>query len=368
MAVSTNVELNVLEGARNLVRYVHIEAGQEVLIHVEPQFDDPEVVGALQQAIEEVGAPVTVMRTRHWNKQTEPPPPAFEHAIEGTDVLIGQGEYLHTKNRYIQIALFERGLIYINNEAKTADALGSEYGRFPAELLFGIGQRIMARLARARQVKVTTPAGTDVTMSVDRRTVGGYCYDFRHDTPGFKKGFPGGVACFHPEDPVDGVIAIETIPPGLGAPVVLLEKPLMLTLRDHRVAAMEGPGADWLRERWATRGDGNSGWLAECMWGIHPRAMGKGGRGAANPHLLHFGFGNAIAYGGRAFSKTWTVMFTQDATLTADGEPILERGHLTLLDDRDIRTIASRYGDPGRWLGLLPATLAECFGEGGTDA
>lgn len=368
MALRTGVELDVLDGARNLVRYVHIRAGQEVLIHVEPPYDDERVVSALQQAVEEVGAPVSVMRTRHWNKATDPPPRAFEKAVEGCDVLIGQGEYLHTKNHYIQVALFERGLTYINNEAKTPEALGSEYGRFPAELLFGLGERIMAKLAAARQVRVTTAAGTDITMNVDPRTAGGYCYDFGHDTPGYKKGFPGGVACFHPEDPVTGTIAIQTLPGGLGAPEVILKRPLMLTMRDHRVAEMEGPCAGWLRDRWASRGDGNSGWLAECMWGIHPQAMGRGGRGASNPHLLHFGFGNAIAYGGRAFSKTWTVMFIQDATMTAGGEPILEKGHLTLLEDPEIRAIAARYGDPDRWLTQLSTTLEECFGEGGTDA
>jgi hypothetical protein len=352
----------LLEGARNLVRYAEIEAGQEVLIHTEPGYDDAAVVGALQAAVEQVGARVSILHTRHWDKQRDPPPPTFERAIEGCDVLIGQGEYLHTKNHYLQVGLFERGLIYINNEAKTVESLSSLYGRFPAELLFTIGTVNMRRLGAGKTVRVTTKAGTDIGMAVQPNTVGGYCYPHRFDIPGHKKGFPGGVACFHPEDPVDGVIAVEAITRANRAPKTLLDAPLFLTFRNHRVVEASGECADWWREFTATRGDANSGWLAECMWGIHPKAAGGGARGASNPHLLHFGLGNSIAYGGPSFSKTWQVMFVTDASLTIDGEPLLLDGHLTVLDDPQVREVAAKYGDPDQLLEQVPATLVDQFG------
>jgi len=353
----------LLDGARNLVRYVEIHSGQHVLIHTEPGFDDPRVVGAVKAAVEETGANVSVVHTPHWDKQYEPPPRVFEAAVEGCDVLIGQGEYLHTKNRYIQIGLFERGLIYINNEAKTVEALSSWYGRFPAELMFAIGVVTAQRLGAAKHVRVTTAAGTDISMTLQTNTLGGYCYPYRFDTPGYKKGFPGGVACFHPEDPVSGVIAVQAVTRGNGAPKTILDQPLYLTFRNHRVVEAEGECADWWRE-FVRRGDENCSWLAECMWGVHPKASGGGGRGAANPHLLHFGLGNSIAYGGPTFSKTWQVMFVQDATLTVDGEPILERGHLTVLDDPKVREVAAKYGNPEELLAQVPATLKDQFGGG----
>ena len=37
-------------------------------------------------------------------------------------------------------------------------------------------------------------------------------------------------------------------------------------------------------------------------------------------------------------------------TLTVDGEVIIERGHLTALDDPEIRAIAAKYGDPDKLL------------------
>lgn len=354
---------DLLDGARNLARYAEIRAGQAVLIHVEPGFDDPAVVGALERAANEAGATVSVLRTPAWDKQREPPPAVLEKALEGVDVLIGQGEYLHTKNPYLQVALFERGLVYINNEAKTAATLSSTYGRFPAELLFAIGAAVMAPLARAREVRVTTARGTDVRMGITPDTLGGYCYPFRHDYPGYKKGFPGGVACFHPEDPVEGVIAIEAVARGLGAPKTVLDEPLRLVYRDHRVAEMSGDCADWLRAHWDAVGDANSSWLAECMWGVHPKATAGGGRGASNPHLLHFGLGNSIPYGGPAFSSSWVVLFVEDATLAADGEVVLDRGRLVALDSPAVRDVASRYGDPAELLAQVPVTLRENFGR-----
>ncbi len=359
----TNNKALLLEGARNLTRYVETHAGQQVLIHTEPGCDDPSVVGALKTAIEETGAQVSILHTPHWDKQHEPPPRAFEAAIEGCDVLIGQGEYLHTKNHYIQVGLFERGLIYINNEAKTVEALSSWYGRFPAELLFTIGVVTIERLGAGKNVRVTTKAGTDISMTVQTNTLGGYCYPFRFDTPGYKKGFPGGVACFHPEDPVNGVVAVQAVTRGNGAPKTILSSPLFLTFREHRVVKAEGEGADWWNE-FARKNDENCGWLAECMWGVHPKAGGGGGRGAANPHLLHFGLGNSIAYGGPTFSKTWQVMFVEDATLTVDGVVILQDGELTILSDPKVRAVAAKYGDPDELLAQVPATLKDQFGGG----
>jgi hypothetical protein len=128
--------------------------------------------------------------------------------------------------------------------------------------------------------------------------------------------------------------------------------------------AAEGECVDWWSD-FVRRGDENSTWLAECMWGIHPHASGGGGRAASNPHLLHLGLGNSIAYGGPTFSRTWQVMFVQDATLTVDGRPILDAGHLTVLDDPDVRAIASKYGDPDVLLAQMPARVADHLGGRG---
>jgi hypothetical protein len=165
---------------------------------------------------------------------------------------------------------------------------------------------------------------------------------------------------------VEGVVAVEAITRGNGAPKTILSSPLFLTFRDHRAVDARGECADWWND-FLQRNDENSGWLAECMWGIHPKASGGGGRGASNPHLLHFGIGNSIPYGGPTFSRTWQVMFVTNATLTVDGTPILQDGHLTTLDEPEIRAVAARYGDPDELLSQVPAGLVDQFGGAGRE-
>ena len=75
--IDPETQSRLLDGARNLVRYVEINSQQQVLIHTEPGYDDPDVVGAVKSAIEETGAQVSVLHTPHWDKQYEPPPLAF---------------------------------------------------------------------------------------------------------------------------------------------------------------------------------------------------------------------------------------------------------------------------------------------------
>jgi hypothetical protein len=355
----------LLDGARNLVQWAEIAAGQDVLIHVEPGYDDPEVLSALRNAASEAGAKVSVLHTPHWNRQSEAPPAVLERALDGADVLISQGEYLYASHsRYMQVQLFEKGLRYFNNVAKTKEALSSSYGRFPTELTYAIGKAVIDRLTKAKTIRVTTPAGTDLTMSLRPETVGGYCYPVRHDTPGFKKDFPGGVACFHPEDPVEGVLVAEAIHPVIGAPKVILDDPLRMVYKDHRAVEMSGDCAEWIQDYWERSGDENSTWLAECMWGIHPKAGGVGSPNISNPHLLHFGLGNSLSYGGPVYSKSWAVIFVQDATLVADDETILDRGHLTVLELPEVRAAAARLSDSDELLTQVDSTLADLFGGG----
>lgn len=352
----------VMEAARNLVRdYIEVQSGQEVLIHTEPGYDHPNILEALMTAVGESGGVCSLLRTPNWSKQTEPPPAVVRHAIQGADILIGQGEYLHTKNPYLQKAVFEDGLVYINSEAKTPEAFGSLYGRFPAHLLFDIGMRVIDKLDGDPEVRVTTKAGTDITMRVAPETVGGYCYPFGYDTPGHKKGFPGGVVALHPEDPVQGVIAAEALTPRPGIPKALLDEPLWLMVENHRVVDVKGDCSDWLKNHWAENGDENSGWLAECSWGIHPKASADGGRGASNPHLLHFGLGNSIPYGGPVFSSTWIVVFVGHPTVSVNGEEIMTEGKLNLLSDPSLIQIAETHSNGTELLSQVPTSIADSF-------
>jgi hypothetical protein len=349
---------HVLEGARNLARNADIRPGRNrVLVHAER--DTPDVmVDAIWTALSEQGAQVAVMRTDLWHKIREQPPDVFVQALNGIDVLISTGQFLRVlENLYLRKAMYDEGVLYIHNEASTPETLASMYARFPLELLSAIGDHVTAQLV-GRTVRVTTPVGTDITMTAPPETIGGYWYPYRNDAPGHKKAFPGGAYEFYPDAPAEGVIAFEAIPSQVPAPKVHLDEPLRMTFEDHKVVDMQGDCADWLAQWWATNGDENSSWLGKCMWGIHPKAQSPGGRGGSNPNIINFGMGNTTQYGGPAYSKTWIRAYVQNATVTADDLVVMDGGRLCALDAAPVREAAERLGYGPEWLEQVPEDLA----------
>ncbi|HEY4211659.1 MAG TPA: hypothetical protein VGM84_09285 [Steroidobacteraceae bacterium] len=348
-----------LRGARNMVRNAGLIAGQSVLVHAERDTDG-RLVDVIWAALAEHDVNVAVMRTDHWDKLRDEPPEVFRTALAAVDVLISTGEFLRALDKmYLKKAMYDDGLFYLHNEASTFESMGSDYAIFPLELVAAIGTYVTGQL-RGSRLRLTTPAGTDLEMTVRPETIGGYWYPYRYDAPGHKKAFPGGAYAFYPEGPVDGVLAIEAIPRhAVPLPSNHLERPLMLTIQDHRVTGMDGPCAEWLSDYWLQRGDENSNWLGKVALGIHPKARSPEGRGACNPAIINVGFGNSTQYGGPVFSRSWTRAYVQEPTLTADGVPVIDRGHLCALDAEPIRRLAEELGCEASALDQVPQTLAD---------
>jgi hypothetical protein len=348
---------DALEGARNMTRNAGLTRGQRVLMHAELD-TDPQLVNAIWTALSEQGVTIEVLRTDPWDKLRDEPPAIFVEAMRRADVLVGAGEFLRPLDRlYLKKAMYDDGLFYLHNEASTIDSLGSQYGQFPLELLAELGRVVTEQLTGAA-VRMTTPAGTDLTMTVRPETVGGYWYPYRNDAPGHKKAFPGGAYAFYPEGPVDGTMALEAIPRHTPAPPAgLLADPLRLTIDDHRVVGMTGDASEWLRDYWRDKGDDNSNWLGKVALGIHPKAQSPAGRGACNPAIINVGFGNSTQYGGPVFSRSWVRGYLQRPTITADGELVLDDGYLCALRADSVRTLAGKLGVDESMLDQVPQTL-----------
>jgi hypothetical protein len=83
------------------------------------------------------------------------------------------------------------------------------------------------------------------------------------------------------------------------------------------------------------------------MFGLHPKAQSPDGRGGSNPHLVNFGMGNSVQYGGPAYSKTWIRGYLSDVTVTADDELVMDAGRLCALNSEELRSAAADMGcDP----------------------
>jgi hypothetical protein len=349
----------VLAGARNLVKYAGIEPDNSVLLLVTDQADYPDVVPSIQQAVEETGAELATLKVKGWSRALGRPPKLVEAVLPAADVVIQQAMSLNAQARYVQSAMYEHGTTIIVNMAKTPEGLGSDFGRYPLELFWAIGQKMLERVQRARTLHLTTRAGTDVTMSIDPRRMGGYFYPPRKGWPGQSKAFPGGEFGVYPEDPCNGVLAVEAFQTDVSPPQSILDKPLMITVKDHWAVEFEGSVSDWLEDYLATRGDDYAKLFCEVMWGIHPRSGVPGCRMASNPNSLHVALGNFQYAGGRHYSKMQLPMYMWQPTITLDGEPVMVDGQLLLLQDPALRDLASRYGDPDELLAIRPVPKDE---------
>lgn len=351
--------MNVLAGARNFVRYAGVERDKSVLLLVTHNADDPEIVGAIQEAIAETGAQYSTMKVKAWSRALGQPPEALVAALPAVDFVLQQGSSMNAQSRYSQRAMYEYGTRFFVNLAKSKEALGSEYGCYPLDLFYAIGEKVLKRVQQAKRLRLTTKAGTDISMNVHPRHLGGYFYDPRKAGPGSSKSFPGGEFGVYPEDPCDGVVAVEGLQPNVHPPQSILPEPLMITVKNHWAVKFEGPAADWMEERLKTRGDKYAKLFCEVMWGTHPRAGVRGCRGAPNPNMLHCALGNFQYAGGRYYSKMQLPLFMWQPTITLDGEPLIQDGQLLLLQDRDLRELAGRYGDPDLLLSVRPVAKEE---------
>ena len=220
--------------------------------------------------------------------------------------------------RYLSLPDYSEGLLA--HPALRADFM--ERGK--------IGARIAEAFTRGRDIRVTTAAGTDVTMSAADR-VGA-------STPGYveapgEMGSPPDIECYVApvEDSATGTVVVDgSIPyPTLG----LLRTPVRLEVAQGRVRAVSSDDAalaDEVRRVFASVDSDKAYVLAECGVGLNDRAQLTGimltDEGAAG--TMHFGFGSNFSIGGANEVPFHLDCVMRDPTLRVDGKIVIERGQV----------------------------------------
>ncbi|NUR91460.1 MAG: hypothetical protein HOY71_45935 [Nonomuraea sp.] len=331
--------VELMPGARNLVHYMRVAAGERVLVLAEHTVD-PVVVQAIAAAAAYRDADVHILSVAPFSPGGWDSGAGHEvarAAVGASDVVIActwWGE-VHTAPLFFdEIRALPVRFASLHMSA-TAGALLTG-ARFPNEVFYALAHLMLERLATAGKIRVTSAAGTDLilsglTLMPDEEPPG----------PGQWRPFPYGGVNFWPSD-TEGVLVVEdsTV---TGVP----EEPLRVTLSGNAVQDITGgTGAELLR-RFSPGGF----YLRHALIGLNPKVRVAGGtQFEREKHAGAFYCGLDALTGGVPVTTAPGFAHcdcqVDRPTLYADDEPLIENGRLLLLGDPRIRQVAERFGPP----------------------
>ena len=183
-----------------------------------------------------------------------------------------------------------------------------------------LAEKLTGLLTKARTIRVTTPAGTDIKANIAGRQATantGIC-----DTPGCAQGVPDIEAYIPPiEDSSEGIIVVDGST-NLG----LVNEPIRLKVVRGRVVEITGgEEAEALRRLLEGTDDPNAYTVAEFGIGLNPESQLRGvimeDEGALG--TVHMALGNNLAMGGENSADIHLDMVQRDPTIMLDGRVIM---------------------------------------------
>lgn len=376
-----------------------IKPGERVLILVSSDFDN-RVLEAIVRAIAEAGGTADVMKTytpprptstaNHGHTEARLPTDPSGFGGGGNDIrrdLVALGKYdllLNGSGGPVPNTKF--GWEYIPWD--TADKFLYSQAGFPYELQRAMDVKQWELLGKARKIHATDPEGVDMTWNFLPQFIGMMHEEF----PGYDIVLAGHLGSFPeflspPEAKANGVIAGTINHTGTFPRIVL-------TLQDNAIVKIDGGGQ--YGERWKKRLEickdvqypgfpaKGCGWFEEAavgsdVWRVRNLEMADHSGAASwergRSGVIHWGLGVSRDSMYLPAVKQWeeknkpeisghqhvhTYFTTMDFTM-ADGkvQRIIDKGHLTMLDDPEIRKVAAKYGNPDellreKWIPAVP--------------
>jgi len=267
-------------------------------------------------------------RKQHYHE----PPRSIAHAMREADVVItmAYGELMHTKARKEACAA---GVKYAAIGGVTKEYLIKlNLTREDLIEVRALTERIAQRLTAASTARLTTQAGTDLSMSLEGRNGvtllpfgqrGTFCM-----VPAYAE-----APCAPIEDSVEGVAVIDGTMVGAANFEGLVEEPFEVHFKKGRIVRISG-GKDARRlESLLNTLEEEAKTFAEL--GVNSnhklpkRLVGTRADNAIAGHV-HIGLGRNDHIGGKSVAETHLDLLLTWATLLLDGKPILENGNLKI--------------------------------------
>jgi hypothetical protein len=334
--------VELMPGARNLMEYAGVQAGERVLVLTEHTVDLV-VLQALVAAAAYRNADVQVLFVEPFSPggvdRENPGPESIAEAAHGrADVVIACTWWaeVHCQPLFFsQVA--QKGKRFVSlHMAATAAALNTG-ARLPPEVYYAIMRRVAQIMGSGEDIRLTTPAGTDLTFKNVTLTP-----DDGPLAPGGWRPFPYGGVNFYPGT-CDGVFVVEdsTV---TGVP----DERLAVTMRDNIVADIEGGIAAEQLRRFGPLGY----YMRHALIGVNPKVRIAGGsQFEREKHAGAFYLGiDGLTEDGRADPSQPGYAHCDcqfDRPSVTVGDTVLSReGRLEVLEEPEIREVAARFGPP----------------------
>ncbi len=282
---------------------------------------------ALRQAAKDLGHEVLLVDMLPRRSNGEEPPPEVAGLMARTDlVLCATSKSLtHTDARRAASAAGARVATLPGvTEDIMVRCMNADYQKIAARTA-----RLCDRLARTRVVRVTAPAGTDITMPIEGRTPHASSGIFREK--GQWGNLPTGEAYLAPVEGVSqGVVVVDGSMAGVGVTV----QPIRIVVKDgYATEITGGTEADALRALLEPHGrDGRT--VAEFGIGTNDRAklIGVILEDEKVMGTIHIAFGDNKSMGGSVRVASHLDGLVKQPTVWFDDEKVMDAGRLLIGD------------------------------------
>jgi len=188
-------------------------------------------------------------------------------------------------------------------------------------------RKLGAILSKTKTIRITSPAGTDISGHVTDRPV-------QYETGLFRErgqfaALPNSELNISPiEGSTEGVIAGDVRLMGYG---VIRDEPITIRVSEGRVVDVTGgKPAEYLRHTLASFNNPTAYNLAEFAMGLNPfsRAYATNLEDLGKLGFAHHGIGSSYAIGGKVLAPCHIDVIYKDATIEFDGKVVLDKGEV----------------------------------------
>ncbi len=316
----------MMRGARTILDdCASAKAGEQVLIVTDTEL--VEIGRALEAAAYEMDAEPVLMIIRPRDMDGQEPPDSVAEAMKRADVVLApvSRSITHTKAVKEATSAGARILVMTAFTERLMTSGGIE-ADFRAQR--PVCEKLAELFTEAKTARLTTPAGTDLTMDIEGRR--GNALTCVVDRPGMFSPVPNIEANVSPiEGSSEGVIIVDASIPYIG--IGLLGEPVKMRVERGFITDIHGGHqAGVLREDLEVKKDPDVYNIAELGVGLNPKSRmtgimldDEGVLGSA-----HIGIGTNITLGGKVKAAVHYDLVIWRPTIELDGQRVAEEGKI----------------------------------------